>query len=90
MDVGTPATGGVKQHTITMQTPDTPEAVIAFYKEKIAAGGKPMTEMNGATGPTLTIGGPGLMDAEGYITAMPVGSGGTSVNVVVQEKLPRS
>jgi hypothetical protein len=86
MNAGTVGTGGVKQHTITMLTQDTPDTVIAFYKGKISANGKPVQEMGDATSPMLIVGGPDVMKAEGYITAMPVGSGGTSVNVVVQEK----
>ena len=82
MDVG----GSVKHHVITQMTSDTPDAVMAFYKAKVAASGKAVKELKSATGPMLMIGGKSLMDMEGSVTAMPVPSGGTSVNVSVQER----
>jgi hypothetical protein len=72
-----------------MMSKDQPDAIVAFYKAKITASGKSVKQVDSATGPMLTVGGPGVMDAEAYITAMPAGSGGTSVNVVVQKKLPK-
>ncbi len=85
LNAGTAQTGGVTQHTITMMTSDTPEAVIAFYAERAAASGKSVTQLDSATGPMLIIGGTSLMDMEGAVTAMPAGAAGTSVNVTVQE-----
>ncbi|MFM2410945.1 MAG: hypothetical protein RL481_1773 [Pseudomonadota bacterium] len=87
MDVGTGSTGGVKQHIITMASPDTPEKVIAFYRTSISASGKSVKEAEGATGPMLVVGGTNPLDAEGYVTAMANGAAGTSVNVVVQERV---
>jgi hypothetical protein len=87
MDVGTGASGGVKQHIITMASPDTPEKVIAFYRSRIGASGKRVKEINGATGPMIVVGGTSPLDAEGYVTAMANGTAGTSVNVVVQERV---
>jgi hypothetical protein len=86
MDIGNGQVKGVNQHMITMQTKDTPDAVIAFYKGKAEATGKSVRQMDSATGPMLMIGGNSPLDAEGYVTAMSVGSGGTSVNVVTQER----
>jgi hypothetical protein len=87
MDVGTGSTGGIKQHIITMASPDTREKVIAFYRTSIGASGKSVKEVNSATGPTLVVGGTNPLDAEGYVTAMANGAAGTSVNVVVQERV---
>jgi hypothetical protein len=86
MDVGNGKVKGVNQHMITMQTKDTPDAVIAFYKGKAEASGKSVKQMDSATGPMLMIGGNSPLDAEGYVIAMPAGAGGTSVNVVTQER----
>lgn len=86
--VGTAATGGVKMHIITMRTDDAPDAVMAFYKS--AAGGKRLQELPSGTGPTLIIGGTGMTDYEAAITAMPTPSGGTSVNVTLQERFSPS
>jgi hypothetical protein len=90
MTAGTSATGGMKQNIITQSTKDTPEAVVAFYKEKAAGSGKRVQEIKSATGPMLIIGGTSMIDMEATVTAMPVPSGGTSVNVTVQEKVPPS
>jgi hypothetical protein len=88
MDAGQSGSTKIKQHIITMQTPDAPDAVISFYRTKISATGKSVKEVKSETGPMLMIGGPSPLDMEGAITAMPVPSGGTSVNVSVTAKVP--
>jgi hypothetical protein len=70
-----------------MASADTPEKVIAFYRSRIGANGKSVNEVKGATGPMLIVGGTNPLDAEGYVTAMANGAAGTSVNVVVQERV---
>jgi hypothetical protein len=88
MDVGQSGSTKITQHIITMHTPHAPDAVISFYRAKISAAGKSMKEVKSGTGPMLMIGGSSPLDMEGAITAMPVASGGTSVNVSVTAKVP--
>lgn len=88
MDVGQSGSTKITQHIITMHTPHAPDAVISFYRTKISAAGKSMKEVKSGTGPMLMIGGSSPLDMEGAITAMPVASGGTSVNVSVTAKVP--
>jgi hypothetical protein len=86
MNLGPAGGSGFKQHIITMQTTDSPEAVVAFYKGKIAAQGKRLQEIKTGSGPMLVIGGTSPADMDAAVTVMPVPSGGTSVNVTVQER----
>lgn len=88
MAVGGSATGGVQQHIITQFTADTPDAVIAFYKDKVGTSGKRLQELKTGTGPMLVIGGRSIMDMDAAVTVMTV-AGGTSVNVTVQERTAR-
>lgn len=88
MDVGQSGKMRVKQHIITMQSKDSPDTVIAFYREKIRSAGKSVKEVRSATGPMLMVGGASALDMEGAVTAMPIASGGTSVNVSVTTKMP--
>lgn len=87
MDAGPAGQTNVKQHIITMNTKDTPGAVIAFYKGKIGASGKSVRQVDSATGPMLMIGGTSPLNMEGMVTAMPVASGGTSVNISTTSKV---
>jgi major membrane immunogen (membrane-anchored lipoprotein) len=90
MDMGPAGASGFKSHTITMMTSDSPDAVVAFYKDKVGASGKRIEVMDTQTGPMLIIGGTSMMDAEAVVTAMPISGSATSVNVVVQERVPAS
>lgn len=90
MNAGTAATGGVKQHVITMLTSDTPDDVIAFYKDKLGSSGKSVKEVKSATGPMLMVGGSSPLDMEAMVTATPASTGGTSVNISLTERLPKS
>jgi hypothetical protein len=76
----------IKQHVITMMSKDTPDAVIAFYKGKISASGKSVKQVGSAAGPMLMVGGPSPLDMEAMVTAMPITSGGSSINVSVTSK----
>lgn len=87
LDAGPAGQTNVKQHVITMKTKDTPDAVIAFYKGKIGASGKSVRQVDSATGPMLMIGGSSPLNMEGMVTAMPVASGETSVNISTTSKV---
>lgn len=88
MDVGRSGATKIKQHMITMQTPDAPDAVLSFYRTKIRAAGKDLNEVNSATGPMLMIGGTTPLNMEAAVSATPAGSAGTSVNVTITTKFP--
>lgn len=88
IDAGQSGSTKIKTHVITMHTPDAPDAVMSFYRTKVSASGKSVNEVKSDTSPMLMIGGSSPLNMEGSITAMPVASGGTSVNVSVTEKVP--
>lgn len=55
--------GGIKRHTIVLQSNDTPAAIIAFYKGKAEAAGEKLSMVEGSNSTLLAIGGRNLADA---------------------------